>query len=208
LAERKIKASFGIIGEYLETAEEPFCAWVRDTHKSGMIEFWNHGYTHDRTLVQKSEGYEFNTTYGQQKRSLLKTQKLAKKKLGFSIATFGASYNISNATTARVLEENPDIQVWLYAKKTVAQEGGFTKTLLIHNIKMEQPTSEPNFKYFRERYEKGNLGDYIVLQGHPNGWKRTRNFKGFVRIINYLQDKGSLFITPSEYAAMTAKKKN
>jgi peptidoglycan/xylan/chitin deacetylase (PgdA/CDA1 family) len=36
-----------------------------------------------------------------------------------------------------------------------------------------------------------------VLQGHPNGWDAER-FEQFENIVDFLQERGAVFLTPTE----------
>lgn len=202
LAERKLKASYGVIGKDLVRATPAFCDWARRQQGSGMIEFWNHGYTHGRTEIEGEQVAEFRDRLESQLASLKKTQDIGKEKLGITFAAFGAPFNQINGDTARALRSNGELKLWLYGYSRVAKEGGYTGIVLPRVINLETPVHQPNFKAFKEQYDKGSLGECIVLQGHPQSWasEKTR-FENFVQIIDFLQKQGCVFTTPSEYAA-------
>jgi len=44
------------------------------------------------------------------------------------------------------------------------------------------------------------------MQGHPNMWNTEEKWNNFKKIIDYLIEKGSIFMTPSEY--LDSLKKN
>jgi peptidoglycan/xylan/chitin deacetylase (PgdA/CDA1 family) len=202
LAARQLKASFGMIGKDIVRANSAFCDWVRKQHDSGMIEFWNHGYLHAKRRIGGKEVAEFQDRYNAQLESLDKAQEVGKEKLGFTFTTFGAPYNAVNADTARALQANDDLTLWLYGDPRIAEEGGFTGILLGRSINLETPVHQPNFAAFKEQYDRGDLGSYIVLQGHPRTWASDRSrFRNFVQIIDFLQQQECKFMTPSEYAA-------
>ena len=65
-------------------------------------------------------------------------------------------------------------------------------------MRLESSVGNPDFDEFKANYEQ-NLGlDYIVLVGHPRAWD-DHDFNEFERIINYLKEKGSIFMKPTEY---------
>ena len=198
LAERKIKSSFGIIGKDLEGDKPEFFNWCKQVHESGLIEFWNHGYTHGmvehngKKVGVFAAGHELQLEYFQ------KTQKLAKEKLGFAFVTFGSPFNSISQDTAKVLATDPDLKVWLYGNGSYAKKGGFAGLVMGRNINLENPVHNPNFEKFVERYKKGGLGEVITIQGHPNGWDDKR-WEAFVKIIDFLQKEGCKFTTPIEW---------
>lgn len=198
LLERKIKSSFGMIGDDLEIDKPGFFAWCREMNGSGLIEFWNHGYRHKKIDFNGTNVGVFAADYDTQLDSFQKTQKLAREKLGFSFTAFGSPYNASNVETAKVLARDPDIKVWLFGKESKALKGGFEGLVMERTINMESPVHNPNYGKFVAKYERGGLGDVIVLQGHPNGWS-DRSWISFVNIIDFLQAKGSKFTTPTAY---------
>jgi len=85
-AERKIKSSIGIICNSLEKDDPKYFQWIKDQHAKGLIEFWNHGYTHKSWKEGDKTVYEFkDVPYEQQKKNLLRCNELAKQKLGFTL---------------------------------------------------------------------------------------------------------------------------
>ncbi|MCM8527151.1 MAG: polysaccharide deacetylase family protein [Lentisphaeraceae bacterium] len=198
LAERKIKSSFGIIGKDLEGDKPEFFAWCKQVHESGIIEIWNHGYTHGKVDYKGKKVGVFSAGYDLQLDYFQRTQKLAKEKLGITFNTFGSPFNALSQDTAKVLASDPEMKVWLYGNGSYAKKGGFTGLVLGRNINLENPVHNPNYEKFVARYEKGNLGKVITIQGHPNGWD-DKKWAAFVKIIDFLQEKGCEFTTPYEY---------
>jgi len=198
LESRKLHASMGIIGKDMGNDDRAFFTWVRATHQRGFIEFWNHGYTHGKEDYQGKKVAEFQMPYEKQKGYFQKTQRLAKEKLGFPFVAFGAPFNAIDATTARVLQENSDLKIWLFGNVRLAREGRFSKTVLERRANLEHPTLKPNFAKFKEQFARNRTRQYLVLQGHPGCWDDAR-FKEFERIVTYLQEQKCTFMTPSGY---------
>ena len=198
LTEKKIKSSIGIVGNALEGDKPEFFAWCKKQHESGLIEFWNHGYTHGKVEFNGKKVGVFAANHELQLDYFQKTQKLAKEKLGFPFTSFGSPFNSLNQDTAKVLATDPDIKTWMYGNTSYAKKAGYKGMVLGCKINLENPVHNPNYEKFVARYEKGNLGDMILIQGHPNGWDDKR-WDAFVKIIDFLQNKGCQFMTPTEY---------
>ena len=189
----RIKASYGIIGYSLEEDRPEYFDWIKDLHRSGQIEFWNHGY---RNRQGSDKSGEFEGSYEEQKNSLERTQKLAREKLGIELKAFGPHWSGTNEGTVRALEEIPEITMWFYGPKESTSKFVFPRFLTLEN-----PTHHPDFEKFKSAYEGVGTGEKcLALQGHPNSWNPER-WDSFVKIIDFLKSKGCVFMTPSEYRA-------
>ena len=188
----KIKGSFGIIGFSLEKDDPVYFNWIKDVHERRLIEFWNHGY---RNRKASDPTGEFEGTFEQQKTALQRTQQLAREKLGIELKTFGPHWSGTNEHTARALDAIPEIDMWFYGAKD-SKKFTFERVMTLEN-----PIFDPNPDKFKAMYERVGQGkEYLVLQGHPNAWNDQR-WEGFLEIIRFLQSKGCIFMTPSEYLA-------
>ena len=121
---------------------------------------------------------------------MLKTQNLAKEKLGITLHTFGAPGNKIDENTVKVIDELDDIKVWYYGLKESS------KMVLNRTVNIESPTGNPNYQKFINNYKPQN--NYLALQIHPNRWDDTK-FDEFKKIIDYLIGEGFTFIKPYEY---------
>ncbi len=192
--EAGIKVSVGIICNSLSKGTPEYFARIRALHDSGQVEFWNHGYTHGRnkeTGVSEFKGPDFET----QLDTLIRSQALAKEKLGFAFQSFGSPYNANDANTVRALRELPEITSWMYGSKNADLLPG--QVNLKRSLNMEQPVHHPNFEAFKRDFLKQPDQAYYVLQGHPGGWDEAR-FEQFQQIVAFLQEQGAVFVTPSE----------
>ena len=193
LEKNDLKAAYGIIGYSLEEDNPAYFKWIKDLHAGGRIEFWNHGY---RKRLATDKAGEFEGSYEEQKKSLLRTQELAKQKLGIELKVFGPHWSGTNEATARALEDIPEITMWFYGPAKNTSKFVFRRVLTLEN-----PTHVPNFEKFRTRYEQVARDEKcLALQGHPNSWNDER-WENFVKIIEFLREQGCVFMTPSEYAA-------
>lgn len=197
---QQIKASIGIICISLDSDDQEYFDWIKSVNGRGFIEFWNHGLIHQSWESDGITYREFQGTSYEYQRSHIETaQELAEDKLSLTLMTFGAPFNATDGNTAIVLEENPDIKIWLFGPSDM-----HLNNMMILNrseVNLEYSGSErkvPDFEKFKADYERNLDLDYIVLQGHPKAWDE-HNFEEFESILNYLKGKGSIFMTPFEY---------
>jgi len=195
---KKIKATVGVQGWSLEKDNPAYFDCLRELHRKG-IELWNHGY-YRRT--KQEEPSEFaGAPVEQQKAALEKTQCLAKEKLGIELAAFGPHWCGTDEGTEKALEYFPEIKLWFGGPRNPKVS---TKFIFNRTVDLEYPTFNPDLEKFKARLTQfeqwGTLEDYITLQGHPNAWD-DRRLGEFVKIVDYLQERGFCFMTASEYFA-------
>jgi peptidoglycan/xylan/chitin deacetylase (PgdA/CDA1 family) len=196
LAERQIKASYGVITGALEKVQPQTVTWVKDLHDRGAIEFWLHGYT---VRGPKDKGEFEQGTAEEQAALLAKGVALGKEKLGIDFVAFGEHWSGRTAETEKAVEMTPQIKVWLYGPKASSH---YTRLSLPRVVGLENPTFVPDFAKFKAAYDKSGASEpVLVLQGHPDAWGDQARWDGFVQIIDYLQGKNVVFMTPSEYLA-------
>ena len=188
-----IKGSFGVICESLEKENPVYFQWLKDLQSGGQIELWMHGYH----LKKADEPGEFeHGTFEEQKAILEKAERLAKEKLGFPLPAFGPHWTGTTEATDQALEAVPEVKIWLYGPKKPKY---FSRLSIERVMSLENPTFVPDADKFKATYEKSaaNL-DVLLLQGHPDQWTDER-WAGFLKIIEFLQSKNVVFMTPSEY---------
>ena len=143
--ENNIKSGIGIIGNSLEKGNSDYYDYLKMIIKSKFLEIWNHGYTHVLGVKDTAGNVysEFrNSSYEYQKNALEKTQSLCKKYLNYTPKAFGAPGNAIDTTTVKVIDENTDIKIWLFGKKT-------TKKLCINRLaEIEFPYGHPIYDKF------------------------------------------------------------
>ncbi|MCJ8013528.1 polysaccharide deacetylase family protein [Paenibacillus sp. KQZ6P-2] len=192
ISRKQIKASLGIIGRSLETDVTAYFDALQEIHSSGLFEIWNHGYQH-LLRGRKVRGEMFdefqNTSSEYQYDNMLKTQQLAKTKLGITLRTFGAPGNAIDDNTVKAIEQIDEIKVWLFGKPS-------GKLVLYRYCDIEYPTLKPDYSKFVEHYTTQR--DYLVLQVHPKEWSKE-DFMEFEKIIDFLLTKDVAFITPYDF---------
>jgi peptidoglycan/xylan/chitin deacetylase (PgdA/CDA1 family) len=206
--EKNIKINIGIICDCLEADNVKFFDWIKDLQKTGMVEFWNHGYDHKMWKENNVDVQEFKgTPYEQQKEHFSKAQQLAKDKLGITMHAFGSPFNAVDDNTLRVLSEDPDVKVLLFGDKKMADKIPNIMILDRCQMNIENPLFLPNSTRIQQDYEKlAGKRECFVLQGHPNNWAAPERWDEFVKLVEYLQAQGVVFTTPTEYYEL--KKKN
>lgn len=203
--ERKIKLSIGIITQSLETANPSYINYIKELHANGLFEFWFHGYDHKMWDEGDKKLQEFKgTSYEHQKDHFVKSQTLAKEKLGFTFAVFGSPFNGFDANTSRVLQEDTDMKVFLYGDLADKSSG---KVILdrVGAVNIENPLFVPSSEKFITGYAKTAKGrKFFVAQGHPNQWDDAR-WAEFVKIVDFLQQNQIPIIFAEEAAALATK---
>jgi peptidoglycan/xylan/chitin deacetylase (PgdA/CDA1 family) len=206
--ERKIKITVGVIAQSLGTANPSYINYIKDLQKTGLVEFWFHGWDHKSWEADGQKLQEFKgTSYEHQKASFVNSQALAKEKLGFTFSTFGSPFNGMDETTFKVFAEDPEMKVFLYAKASdQAKIPGKVILERVGGVNIEDPLFVPNADKFITGYLKNAKGrSYFVIQGHPNQWNDER-WAEFVRLVDYLQQNKIPVVTSAEAAALVAPK--
>ncbi len=165
-----------------------FIAYTQSLHNTGYVEFWNHGQTHI------CDPYEFQgSSYAFQAEHLAYGQTQSLALLGFTYTAFGAPCNAIDDTTTAVINDAPDIKVWLFGLPES------TKMVLENGNGEIEPgdVGVPSYLGFLAGYDAE--ADYVVLQHHPAFEEFRSNFGEFNLIIEYLLDQKATFIKPTEY---------
>ncbi|MBI3828417.1 MAG: DUF2334 domain-containing protein [Planctomycetes bacterium] len=213
---KKLKASLGIICNSLELDNEGYAKWIKDVQKRGAIEFWFHGYDH---AVHTDDGKPYNEfnhrSYEEQKDRFVKSQKLAQEKLGFALPGFGPPGGVYSASfdenTVKAMSDVPEMKIWLYptpldeAGKKLNEQGKVVVLERVWDVNLESKVGMPDLKKLMEGFAKHPGREYFVLQGHAAQWDKDR-WEEFTKIVEFLESKHCLFMTPSEYVASMAKK--
>ena len=199
LNEKGITSSIGIVGESLEEDNPDYFKWISDRVAEGH-EIWNHGYCHCRDKNSGISEFKGKPAH-EQSHTLLKTQNLAKEKLGITLKTFGAPYNWSDQETVQALNDIPDIEVWLY-KETDTPTDKYVLNR-IEEVNLEYPVHNPDSEMFKKGFNTYKEEPVLVIQGHPRSWAEDKNrMEEFKKIISFLETENVRFITPHDYYVM------
>ena len=194
-----LKAAFGVICYSLDADNPAYFEWIKERQKRGRIEFWLHGY-HNRNAEEKTGEFDQGTA-AEHQAILEKCERLARQRLGFEFAAFGAHWSGTTEETEKAVQAVPEIKIWLCGPK----ESKFYKRLSVPwTIAMEDPIFVPDPEKFKAAYEKSGAAEPVLcLQGHADQWDDER-WAGFVKIVEFLKSKGCRFMTPSEYLKTAA----
>ena len=195
----KIKVSMGIIASGMAVDAPEFFQWVKERNAEGSIEFWNHGWDHGARPDPANAGkqiQEFNgESYDYQKKHMTDSNQLAREKLGFPFVSFGAPFNATDANTNKVLQEDPDIKVWMYGD---AKNPAGKVILTRDTIGIEYPTLLPSYADFLEAYAHNRGAGLHTMQGHPGGWGEDR-WGQFVKEVDFLIAQKAEFLLPKDF---------
>lgn len=207
--ERRLKITIGVITQSLATARPAYIDYIKGLHHTGLVEFWFHGHDHKRWTENGREFQEFKgTPYDQQKDHFVRSQALAREKLGFAFTAFGAPFNGYDDATLRVLAEDPSINVFLFGRP--ADQSRLTGKVVLErvsDVNIESPLFVPDANAFIAGYLRHAEGRrYYVIQGHPAQWDDAR-WAEFVKLVDYLQENRIPVLTAAELAASLARPK-
>lgn len=197
---KSLKCSFGIIANSLEADNPAAFDWIRKhaVENGGRFEFWFHGYDHAMNMEVEGKPCkaEFSgPPYAYQLEHFAKGCKLMKERVGFPFRTFGAAGNAVDATGVRVLEENPEIRVWLFGPPNAKT----SKVVIPRAPELEYAVGKVSLEAFVKAYVPKRTQVCVALQGHGAQWDDAM-FADFQRIVELLQADGRTFVTPCEYA--------
>ncbi len=189
LERENVKAAIGIIGDSLEEPSEEYIKWIKGRMACRRYVLWNHGYVHKE--------FEFKgPSKEEQKETLLKTQRLAKEKLGLTLHSFCSPWGNQDTNTVAALNEIPELTGWLFGNAMGLPCPAYVFPRVVN---LEYPVMNPNFEKTKAAYEsKGRNLEMFVLQGHPNGWDDKR-LAEFEKVVQFLKAEGCEFIFPEEW---------
>ncbi len=202
ILDKGIKSSMGVVAQSLDPdypsvptppADNAWGAYIDLTvalHETGRFEFWLHGYDHSSGVGWTEF---FNTPYSFQKAHVDMSEALARDVLGFPFTAFGAPFNQIDAATTQVINESPDIEVWLYGPSA-----GSTKMVLGRDFSLE-PVTIGTFDYDHFVGHYRPEPEYLVLQIHPDAPVFPGNLPVFDQIVDYILAQGASFVLPTEY---------
>jgi peptidoglycan/xylan/chitin deacetylase (PgdA/CDA1 family) len=199
--EKNIKVSAGIICSSLQDETPENIDWLQKLQATGMVEFWNHGWDHKRWMDDDGNKIrEFSGTgYDHQKKHFDDSQKLMKSILGTPPVAFGAPYNATDSTTARVMNEDSNVRLFFCYQPDDGLSGEIQALMKLRGE--YDGTGKPNFEKFKEKYSEADGLTFTALQFHPNAFDDGR-LAEYEKILDFLISEGWTFMLPSEYVAM------
>ncbi|HKL20712.1 MAG TPA: polysaccharide deacetylase family protein, partial [Tichowtungia sp.] len=180
-----IQVGLGVIVEHIDGKASTH-QWMRDQVAQGDVEFWNHGWDHNRTtMTDGTTVYEFSGTgLTHMREHMLWAQAGLKEALGQDAVTFGTPYNQFDSDAATVVNETTALRV-LFSRSTIPLDARVSVVNIISEL---DGTGKPNAAKFEERYPSGPAGP-VSLQFHPTAFDST-GLTEYTNIVQSLQDKG------------------
>ncbi len=198
-----IKLAWGIVGSSLLIPKLQNCIsfvryiyWIKKAHKSGIYEFWNHGFTHSNAPIEF-----YDQPCCEQVKSIAYTQCLIKALLGFECITFGAPENKKDVATVEALNNFPEIKLWFYGNSYFNHWQTYKNTIINRAVELENTVGVPCLERLKRDFEKKEKNhDFFSLQIHPNMWNNSE-FEEFIRCLEYLKEKKCTYILPRDLLA-------
>lgn len=195
-----LKVNIGAIGSYFETASDVDRAFVRDVQRdilaTEVVELFNHSFCYCPDSFGEASNYQ------QQYEVLDQAQAAVKNALGITMVGFGSGANKKTADTVRVMNNHPDMKVWLFGRDDYADVAlNKSKVLnLTRRWRYDNLDEIESVDSFLAGFENIKASPFMVYQGHAGKWSRGQ-FSMFKQSINALLDKypGIKFMTISEY---------
>ncbi|MCX6785937.1 MAG: hypothetical protein NTZ18_03755 [Candidatus Komeilibacteria bacterium] len=191
-----IKVNLGVIGAGLENISDEKRQRLL-TYKD-FIEPFNHSWGHRFFTGTKKE--LFGTDHDYQLESITKTNLAIKQVFDFNCQAIGFPANACDDTTIKILSQIPEIHHVFYLK-TFFQYQNLLKIKPIIDVNgygvLENPTGVDYEKFVRSLAEVEAPEGVITFQLHPSMWS-VASFAEFVKCIEYLKSKNSIFIFASE----------
>lgn len=197
LDQHNIPATIGVVCNTLENAPPPYIDALKQLHATGRYELWNHGWSHTRD--KEAGTYEFKgTPYEYQAERFARSQQIARDVLGIEFIGFGAPYNQTDESTAKIIAEHPEIRWWMYPPRQAEVTDHVTPFYRVGKVNIETPVHVPNLEAIQEGFPKYRDRPVLVIQGHPMSWDRDDRFQNFTAIIEYLTAQGCTFVLPRD----------
>ncbi len=189
----KIPVNIGIVGKSLDAPNIMYINYLKDLLKTGLVEFWNHGYNHV-LMAERDDGSVYcefkNTSVEYQIEHMRRTNTLIKEWLGIDVIAFGAPGNKIDENTIIAVDSIEQFKIWLYGFQQSK------KIVLKRTANIEFPVFYPDFDKFLEEYSENY--DYIVYQIHPMKYDEKR-MEVIKKILLYLKNKEVTFLKLSDY---------
>jgi hypothetical protein len=181
-----IVVGWGIIGSSVANWSETDVKFIVDSLNSTYYFFWNHGWSHANREFCYYDSVEAEEM-------IRRTNEIVKKKIHYTMTTFGAPCNAIGSSTSQALNKIEDIKYWLFGDKE-----SFNGVVLERHVDMEYPIFRPNFFRFVISILKFKTRrKMVVLQGHPCAWGK-KDFFNFKLICMFIKIFGIECVTPEE----------
>jgi hypothetical protein len=199
---KNVTADCGIFVNSLNSGDEEYLKYVKsllDDPKHFGI--WLHGYTGDAKEF-------FESDYATQLEHFQLSRTVMLKKFDYILRNYGPHYFGGNEYTTKIINEDPFLKGWIFQQPK--NKDGSPATLPSKQVmpqrivNMEPATAVVKFNTFNSawnRYKADTLR-FVVLQGHPWGYRTDSLKDEFLKVIDDLKAKGVIFTHFRDYDKM------
>lgn len=187
-----VKVNFGVFGKSLENPSPEYVDWLKELHKTGNFEFWNHGF-HGFGNV------DIKTKTEKKPEDIARGQELSKKHLGEAFVAYGSHAVQMDDLRWKAVADNPTLKAVFVTTPTPADWQG-NAFLIRSRVAFEDASLKPSTKRLIESFQKvSKTSDYVSIQGHPNAWKTQEDWDEVKAALVYLKEQNVRFMTVSEF---------
>ncbi len=199
---KNVTADIGLFVKSLTLGNADYLAYVQSlVDDPKHFEIWMHGWTGDAK--------EFlETDYATQLDHFYKARTTMLMKYDYILRDFQDHYWGGNQNTVRIVNEDPFIKAWIYYENSKEENVHGVKpekqVMPILNVYMETATGVVSFKKYLSDWSKFKASTlpYIVIQGHPWGYRTDSLRTEFTNVVNDLIAKGVTFTHFNDYNRM------
>ncbi len=197
---KDVTADCGIFVNSLNSGDKKYMKYVKsllDDPKHFGI--WLHGYTGDAKEF-------FDTDYATQLEHFRLARTVMLNKFDYILRNFGPHYYGGNENTIKIINEDPFIKGWIFQQPKI---NGVTtlpdkQVMPQRKVNMEPATAVVQFNTFIRGWNRVHADTlrFVVLQGHPWGYRTDSLKNEFLRVIDDLKAKGVTFTHFRDYDKM------
>jgi hypothetical protein len=197
-----VTADCGLFVKSLNSGDQEYMKYVKsllDDPKHFGI--WLHGYT--------GEAKEFfDTDYATQFEHFQLSRTVMLNKFDYILRNYGPHYYGGNEHTVKIINEDPFLKGWIFQQPKDKDGRPATlpdkQVMPQRKVNMEPATAVVRFSTYETGWKRINADTlrFVVLQGHPWGYKSDTLKNEFIKVIDDLKAKGVTFTHFRDYDKM------
>jgi hypothetical protein len=197
---KDITADCGLFVNSLNSGDKEYMKYLKsllDDPKHFGI--WLHGYTGDAKEF-------FETDYPTQLEHFKLSRTVMLNKFDYILRNFGPHYYGGNENTVKIINEDPFLKGWIFQQP---KYNGVTtipakQVMPQRRVNMEPATAVVRFNTYNSGWKRFNADTmrFVVLQGHPWGYKTDSLKDEFCKVVDDLKAKGVTFTHFRDYDKM------
>jgi hypothetical protein len=199
---KDITADCGLFVNSLNSGDKEYMKYLKsllDDPKHFGI--WLHGYTGEAKEM-------FDTDYSTQLEHFRLSRTVMLNKFDYILRNYGDHYYGGNENTVRIINEDPFLKGWIFSQPK--NKDGRPATLPAkqvmpqRKVNMEPATAVVRFNTYNSGWKRSNADTmrFVVLQGHPWGYRTDSLKDEFCKVVDDLKAKGVIFTHFRDYDKM------